>query len=716
MLSFLHQLGKRSYSAQSTLLRSDSSDSARSRPTTRKTPDSASTAPSVTPPTSQTDTASESADLIVKPKPPQRSSERLRKAPYSIDNYNENVLSGSAKRATRRKRETNDSRIVSGEKLVGGSAESQGQFVRGSVQTLDREWSVGALPGDDLKSLVEEEKRPKRRKSTRLDVLQKATNMVEKSKTVLGKRGPETFDNGVEKLETRKRERRENLRSIGVVKSTIEGPVTKRARLANDSCVKSLASSSDNERKLARRPRIKHWLGQGLYVGQNRDFDPRLTETRNRLKQSTGKSSKPQQRALLPLPMFAGQRTLELGRNFKLPFDIFSPLPPGQPRPEEWKKTHKNVFVGDAANIWKKSKPLESSTCVCTRETGCDEDCFNRFMFYECDNTNCNIGANYCTNRSFEGLRQRCKAGGKYNIGVEVIKTLDRGHGVRSNRSFEPNQIIVEYTGEIITQDECDDRMNKRYKDSECYYLMDFDQQMILDATRGSIARFINHSCEPNCRMIKWTVAGKPRMALFAGDRGIMTGEELTYDYNFNPYSVKNVQKCRCGAPSCRGVLGPKPKEIKDALKPIAKGGKRKFQQALEDSIEAVTKKRKIAIPSSVKNVLATAKAQASKKLTKARILTSSSKQERLVRISSRSLRGVRRATTGESTKNRVKKTRMITYSRCRQSAATFAKERGGTEEMPATRKNYVKDKAKSLKKNVVRTVRRSSRGASRDG
>lgn len=62
---------------------------------------------------------------------------------------------------------------------------------------------------------------------------------------------------------------------------------------------------------------------------------------------------------------------------------------------------------------------------------------------------------------------------------------------------------------------------------------MYFDQNMIIDATRGSIARFVNHSCEPNCRMEKWTVAGKPRMALFAGDQGIMTGEELTYDYNF---------------------------------------------------------------------------------------------------------------------------------------------------------------------------------------
>lgn len=62
---------------------------------------------------------------------------------------------------------------------------------------------------------------------------------------------------------------------------------------------------------------------------------------------------------------------------------------------------------------------------------------------------------------------------------------------------------------------------------------MEFDQGMILDATRGSIARFVNHSCEPNCRMIKRFVGGHPRMALFAGDRGIFTGEELTYDYNF---------------------------------------------------------------------------------------------------------------------------------------------------------------------------------------
>ena len=110
---------------------------------------------------------------------------------------------------------------------------------------------------------------------------------------------------------------------------------------------------------------------------------------------------------------------------------------------------------------------MEHSLCVCQNEDGCDENCFNRFMLYECDESNCNIGAEHCTNRAFADLKTRCKQGGKYNIGVEVMKTIDRGYGVRANRTFEPNQIVIEYTGEIITQDECDHRMNTRYKDAE---------------------------------------------------------------------------------------------------------------------------------------------------------------------------------------------------------------------------------------------------------
>jgi len=129
---------------------------------------------------------------------------------------------------------------------------------------------------------------------------------------------------------------------------------------------------------------------------------------------------------------------------------------------------------------------------------------------------------------------------------------------------------------------------------------------MIIDATRGSIARFVNHSCEPNCRMVKWIVAGKPRMALFAGDRPIMTGDELTYDYNFDPFSAKNVQECRCGSENCRGVLGPRPKDkpkatatLGESIKQVVSAGKRKLAELLkgEKDTEKSPKKRKIAVP-----------------------------------------------------------------------------------------------------------------------
>lgn len=127
-----------------------------------------------------------------------------------------------------------------------------------------------------------------------------------------------------------------------------------------------------------------------------------------------------------------------------------------------------DVFIGDAAAVWRHTEPLAVSTCICYEETGCDENCMNRIMFYECDDNLCTLGSQ-CGNRAFAGLKERQKAarGGKYNVGVEVVKTINRGYGIRANRCFQPNQIIVEYTGEIITQEECDDRMHGRYKDAE---------------------------------------------------------------------------------------------------------------------------------------------------------------------------------------------------------------------------------------------------------
>ncbi|KAF2397351.1 SET domain-containing protein [Trichodelitschia bisporula] len=271
-------------------------------------------------------------------------------------------------------------------------------------------------------------------------------------------------------------------------------------------------------------------------------------------------------------PIFKGAEILKTQRDYKLPRDILYPLP--EPQGPKWKVMVKNRYIGDAHHIVQKDT-LPPSTCRCA--DACGDDCINRHMQYECDETNCRLDPEDCTNRQFTSLGNR--ANGRlwhripdvtrpnlYEEGVEVVETKDRGHGVRAMRSFRPNQIIVEYVGEVITQDEADRRMEEVYSDQNDFYLMTFHDNLIIDATKGSIARFVNHSCDPNCRVEKWIVGGTPRMALFAGSRGIEVGEELTYDYNFTPYSDDNVQTCRCGAANCRGILGPKPASRRAAV------------------------------------------------------------------------------------------------------------------------------------------------------
>ncbi|WEW57536.1 protein lysine methyltransferase [Emydomyces testavorans] len=449
------------------------------------------------------------------------------------------------------------------------------------------------------------------RRSTRLSTLGQTDRLTEKDHSVLGKRTVGALLKTKDKVKhlDRRASLRPRVESQNDATLSQAHPAKKRRVSEGDKSSSQPAAQGQpaiKENGLIRQQR-KSWLKHGLYAGQEY---VESSAPKTKKKEKNAKRAERQHGTVFPLPMYAGARLLENGRDYKLPFDIFSPLPHGQPKPDEWRKRNKNTFVGDAASIWKASKLKEHSTCTCTPETGCDENCQNRYMFYECDDTNCKLGPELCHNRPFSELRRRCKAGGKFNIGVEVIKTKDRGYGVRSNRSFNPNQIIVEYTGEILTQEECERRMRTIYKKNDCYYLMYFDQNMIIDATRGSIARFINHSCEPNCRMEKWTVAGKPRMALFAGDEGIMTGEELTYDYNFDPYSQKNVQECRCGAPTCRGVLGPKLKEsmkTKDKEQKSTQttaatiGSKRKIGNVLDDSSSRLNKKPRVPKSASVK-------------------------------------------------------------------------------------------------------------------
>jgi SET domain-containing protein len=118
---------------------------------------------------------------------------------------------------------------------------------------------------------------------------------------------------------------------------------------------------------------------------------------------------------------------------------------------------------------------------------------------------------------------------------------------------IQKDQYVTEYCGEIISQQTCINRMSTDYKDMHHYYFLDYDNGEVIDGCqKGSVARFINHSCDPNCRIEKWTVGAEFRIAVIA-ERYIEPGEELTYDYKFESFGI--AQSCLCGSKNCRGVF-----------------------------------------------------------------------------------------------------------------------------------------------------------------
>ena len=343
MLSFIQQrLGKMPTQPQTKMTRQESIESAFSNVAARNKPKDPSTTPSLTTATSLTDTSSELTDSPAKVEDCKRSSTRLR---TDIGSYNENVLSAKQSRSARKQRTERGSRTNSSEALIKDNENTpDARLLQQSVQALDEDWSVGAMPGDNLRLSTKDEKGAKARRSTRLAILDQASSIIERATTVLGKRGHETFEAGMKESQKAKGDNKPiSLRPTESEIPSVEGPSRKRARFseAKISKIQSM-TAGEGEHRIIKRP-TKPWVAQGLYVGQHRIDDARLTETRSKERKTLNIRPKVGERAAMPMPMWIGDKIVETGRDFKLPFDVFSPLPPGQPKPDEWKKTQKST-------------------------------------------------------------------------------------------------------------------------------------------------------------------------------------------------------------------------------------------------------------------------------------------------------------------------------------------------------------------------------------
>lgn len=213
-----------------------------------------------------------------------------------------------------------------------------------------------------------------------------------------------------------------------------------------------------------------------------------------------------------------------------------------------------HIFANDFSyRKHKKQKEEDIVICECkydanNPESTCGERCLNVLTNTECTPGYCPSNS-CCKNQKF----QKCEY-----AKTKLFKTEGRGWGLLADENLKAGQFIIEYCGEVISWKEAM-RRSQTYETQglKDAYIISLNGNESIDATKkGSLARFINHSCQPNCETRKWTVLGEVRVGIFA-KQYISAGTELAYDYNFEWYGGAKV-RCLCGAASCPGFLGAK--------------------------------------------------------------------------------------------------------------------------------------------------------------
>ena len=138
----------------------------------------------------------------------------------------------------------------------------------------------------------------------------------------------------------------------------------------------------------------------------------------------------------------------------------------------------------------------------------------------------------------------------------EIRKSKIQGRGAFAARRIRAGTRIMEYTGELVSQDEAnrrydDDSMNRHHT-----FLFSVDDDRVIDgAVGGNESRYINHSCAPNCQAVN-----EDGRIFVEALRTIQPGEELAYDYAYvlaerHSPAAKRRYPCHCGAARCRGTI-----------------------------------------------------------------------------------------------------------------------------------------------------------------
>lgn len=219
----------------------------------------------------------------------------------------------------------------------------------------------------------------------------------------------------------------------------------------------------------------------------------------------------------------------------------------------------------------------EDGICPCVKKNSGGVLAYNddghlirvRNIVYECGSF-CNCSHAACRNRvSQKGLKWH----------LEIFRTMSKGWGVRTLEFIPSGSFLCELTGELLTATAAADRENDEYlfnldfhknargrgkpsKSKRQALVEELSAHYVIDCRlSGNVARFINHSCNPNL-FVQGVLhdhgdLNRGHIMLFAGE-DIAAGTELAYDYGYELNSVRDIhgnvvaKQCLCGVSICR--------------------------------------------------------------------------------------------------------------------------------------------------------------------
>jgi SET domain-containing protein len=123
---------------------------------------------------------------------------------------------------------------------------------------------------------------------------------------------------------------------------------------------------------------------------------------------------------------------------------------------------------------------------------------------------------------------------------------------------FFKGTYIGEYCGEVITEEERErrDKNNEKWKSRDvAFYTMALENYYVDAELFGSIMRYVNHSCDPNCLTQVYTSSSMDAHVCLFAAKNILAGEELTFSYASNHHTNNSEYKCYCGSTNCTGIF-----------------------------------------------------------------------------------------------------------------------------------------------------------------